>query len=94
MRIADSSDHRIELISEVLRAIKVIKLYAWENSFVKWVLSCSSFREMENGHDKEEDKQYHDDLAMAFLIPIIGAPEAQERVDPLSTSPPFDDHAE
>jgi len=42
VRIADSADRRIELIGEVLRAIKVIKLYAWENSFVKWVLSSSS----------------------------------------------------
>jgi len=68
MRIADSSDHRIELIAEVLRAIKVIKLYAWENSFVKWVLACSSIQEMENGYDKEEeDEQYHGGLAMAFF---------------------------
>lgn len=30
-------DSRIKLISEVLQGIKVLKLYAWENAFIKKV---------------------------------------------------------
>lgn len=37
-------DGRIKLISEILQGIKVLKLYAWENAFMKKV---ESFRLME-----------------------------------------------
>ncbi|GFU44111.1 multidrug resistance-associated protein 1, partial [Nephila pilipes] len=44
VRLMKDKDRRTKLMNEIMNGIKVLKLYAWENSFIKEVMS---FRSME-----------------------------------------------
>lgn len=36
-QIAEKTDYRVKLMSEIVNGIRVIKMYAWEKSFAKVV---------------------------------------------------------
>merc|ERR1719399_2062868 len=39
IQVVKTTERRVKLINDVLQGIRVIKLYAWENSFLKMISS-------------------------------------------------------
>ena len=39
-------DHRTRLMSELLANIRSIKLYAWENAFIRWISTVRNEEEL------------------------------------------------
>lgn len=60
-------DSRIKLISELLQGIKVLKLYAWENAFIKKV---ETFRLLELKAVKKYALMFSGALALFVASPF------------------------
>ena len=47
MKTAQNTDERVRNMSEILFGMRVIKLFAWEESFIKLINSCRRYKTSE-----------------------------------------------
>jgi ATP-binding cassette, subfamily C (CFTR/MRP), member 1 len=66
--VVGASDARVQLMDEVLRAIKLVKCYGWEESFASLV---ASFRSRETGLLAKSSIIKSMNLSLVFVLPPL-----------------------
>ena len=66
--VVQAADARVQLMDEVLRAIKLVKCYGWEESFARLV---ASFRSREVGLLAQSSVIKSMNLALVFVLPPL-----------------------